>query len=144
MEIRSYRDLRLWQTAMDLAVGVYEITESFPTHERFGLIAQLRRGTVSVASNIAEGHGRSTRGEYLQHIAIARGSTIGVQVQLLIAERLGYTSAETLTVARERCESICRMFPSSLSVRQPVPPPAPSRAPRSPSAPLRSALPHIP
>jgi four helix bundle protein len=110
MEIQSYRDLRVWQVSMDLAVNVYEVTESFPMHERFGLTAQLRRATVSIASNIAEGHGRSTKGEYLQHISIARGSTIEVEVQLLIAERLGYTDAETLAVARERCESICRML----------------------------------
>src|SRR5215813_8067772 len=102
MEIRSYRDLRVWQTAMDLTVSVYDITASFPIHERFGLISQLRRASISIASNIAEGHGRSTRGEYLQHISIARGSTIEVEVQLLLAERLGYADAATLAVARER------------------------------------------
>src|SRR5262245_28277605 len=102
MDIRSYRDLRVWQMAMDLTVQVYQITESFPTYERFGLTAQLRRAAVSIASNIAEGHGRSTRGEYLQHISIARGSTMEVEVQLLVGERLEYADAETLAVARER------------------------------------------
>jgi len=110
MEIQSYKDLRVWQAAMDLTVAVYEITNSLPISERFGLIAQLRRASISIPSNIAEGHGRSTRGEYLQHISIARGSTIEVEVQLLVAERLGFGDAETLAVARERCESICRML----------------------------------
>jgi len=108
--IESYRDLRVWQTGMDLVTDIYRITESFPTHEKFGLIAQLRRAGISIVSNIAEGHGRSTRGEYMQQLSVARGSTIEVEVDLLVAGRLGYTDTETLAVARERCESICRML----------------------------------
>jgi four helix bundle protein len=96
--------------SIDLAVNVLQITEVFPTHERFGLTAELRRAAVSVASNVAGGHGHSTRGEYLRHISIARGSTIEVEVQLRMAEGLGYTNAETLAVARERCDSICRLL----------------------------------
>jgi four helix bundle protein len=107
--IESYRDLRVWQTGMELVTDIYRLTESFPTYEKFGLTAQLRRAAISIVSNIAEGHGRSTRGEYLQQISTARGSAIEVEVQLLVAERLEYTDAEALAVARERCESICRM-----------------------------------
>ena len=65
MGIQSYRDLRVWQSAMDLASEVYSVSANFPSDERFGLTSQVRRAAVSVASNIAEGHGRSHRGEYL-------------------------------------------------------------------------------
>ncbi len=70
--VRSYRDLRVWQQAMDLAEATYRATEQFPEEERYGLVTQLRRATVSVASNIAEGHARST-GDYLRHLLISNG-----------------------------------------------------------------------
>lgn len=108
--IESYRDLNVWQIGMDLVTDIYRITESFPTHEKFGLITHLRRAGIAIVSNIAEGHGRSTRGEYRQQLSVAHGSTIEVEVDLLVAERLGYTDTETLAVARERCDSICRIL----------------------------------
>ena len=110
MDIRNYRDLRVWQTSLELVTDVYRLTESFPAYERFLLTTQLRRAGISIVSNIAEGHGRSTRGEHLRHISMARGSANEVEAQLFIAEGLGYTDKETLAVARERCESICRML----------------------------------
>src|SRR5260221_14107183 len=66
--IKSYRDLRVWQRAVDLIESIYRATESFPVAERYGLVAQLRRAAVSVASNVAEGHARS-RGDYVRFIA---------------------------------------------------------------------------
>src|SRR5262245_62963 len=110
MRIESYRDLKVWRTAMDLTVEVYRLTSAFPTDERFGLTAQLRRAAISVASNIGEGHGRTHRGEDLHHVSIARGSTIEVEVQLTIAERLGYIAGNELTTARDQCDAICRML----------------------------------
>src|SRR6185503_9016715 len=92
----SYRDLRVWKTAISLALEVYRITESFPRSERFGLTSQLRRASVSVPSNIAEGHARSTRGEYKQFLSIARGSVAEVEVQLTLAEQLGYVESPIL------------------------------------------------
>src|SRR4051812_4476890 len=74
---KSYRDLRVWDEAISLALEVYRITESFPQAERFGLTSQLRRAVVAIASNIAEGHARSTRGEYKNFLSIARGSGCG-------------------------------------------------------------------
>ncbi len=110
MKIESYRDLKVWQTSMDLASEIYRLTSDFPSDERFGLTAQLRRAAVSVASNIGEGHGRTHRGDYLRHVSIARGSTIEIEVQLAIAERLSYINADELATARDQCDAICRML----------------------------------
>jgi four helix bundle protein len=106
----SYRDLRVWQIGMDLVTDIYRVTESFPTYEKFGLTAQLRRAGISIVSTIADGHGRSTHREYMQQLSMARGSAVEVEVDFLVAERLGYTDTETLAVARERCESIRRII----------------------------------
>ncbi|PYO77725.1 MAG: four helix bundle protein [Gemmatimonadetes bacterium] len=108
--VRSYRDLIVWNTAVELTLEVYRITESFPQSERFGLTSQLRRAAVSIASNIAEGHARSTRGEYRNFLSVARGSTIEVEVQLFLAEQIGYVQAPTLIKARSHCDSISRMI----------------------------------
>ena len=95
---------------MDLAVEVYRLTSTFPVDERYGLTAQLRRAAVSIASNIGEGHGRTTRGEYLQHLSVARGSAVEVEVQLTISERLGYLASADLERARDFTDAICRMI----------------------------------
>jgi four helix bundle protein len=87
---KSYRDLLVWQRSTKMSVAIYRLTAYFPKHEVFGLTSQLRRAGVSVASNIAEGYGRGTRGEYKQCLAIARGSTLEVQTQLFIAGELGW------------------------------------------------------
>ena len=100
----------MWQTAVQLTLEVYRITESFPTSERFGLTSQLRRAAVSIASNIAEGHARSTRGEYRQFLSIARGSAVEVEVQLFLAEQIGYAQSPMLIKARDYCDAIGRMI----------------------------------
>ena len=88
--IRGYKDLEVWQKAVDLVVETYRITERFPSDERFGLVIQLRRASVSIASNIAEGRGRFGLGSFLYHLSVATGSLMEVETQFLIAERLGY------------------------------------------------------
>jgi four helix bundle protein len=110
MGLQTYRDLQVWSIAVELTLEVYRITEKFPRSEQFGLTSQLRRAAVSVASNIAEGHARSTRGEYRSLLSIARGSAIEVEVQLFLAEQLGYVEASTLVNARRYCDSISRMI----------------------------------
>lgn len=85
--VSSYKDLEVWQAAMDLACAVYEFTKAFPASEQFGLTAQIRRASVSVASNIAEGH-RRTRPAYINHLQIALGSLAEAETQLLLAVRL--------------------------------------------------------
>jgi four helix bundle protein len=94
--IESYRDLVAWQRAMDLAVAVHEITRRFPTHEQFGLTIQLRRASVSVPSNVAEGRERGTTPDFLRHLTIAKGSLAEVETQLLLAVRFGYVRQEDI------------------------------------------------
>jgi four helix bundle protein len=99
----SFKDLIVWQRALQLSIEIYRISSSFPRSEQFGLTNQMRRASVSIASNIAEGYGRSTKGEYLQFLGFARGSNCELQTQLMIARALGFgeekgrMSAEGLT-----------------------------------------------
>ncbi|MGP1347924.1 MAG: four helix bundle protein [Phycisphaerales bacterium] len=87
--ITSYKDLRVWQSAVEAALLVYELSKAFPREERFGLTSQMRRSAVSVPSNIAEGYGRGTRQEYLRFLRMARGSLFELETQTMLAMRLG-------------------------------------------------------
>lgn len=86
---RTYRELIVWQRAKQLATMVYQETDRFPSTERFGLTSQIRRAAVSVASNIAEGQGRLTKGEFRQFLGHSRGSILELETQLAIAHDLG-------------------------------------------------------
>jgi four helix bundle protein len=94
MAVKHYQELIVWQKAMDCVELVYRSSQGFPKEEMFGLTCQVRRAAVSVPSNIAEGQGRKTTREFLQFLSIARGSLQETETQTLIAERLGYISAE--------------------------------------------------
>jgi len=94
-KVRSYRDLVVWQRAIDLVDAAYRLSRTFPLEERFGLTSQLRRAAVSVPSNIAEGHGREHLGEYLHHLSIANGSLMEFETQVVIAGRMAYVTPET-------------------------------------------------
>lgn len=88
--VRSYRDLLVWQKGVDLCVELYRATEAFPDHERYGLQSQIRRAGVSISSNVAEGHQRSSTQDYIRFCRMAKGSTGEVDTQLEIGRRLGY------------------------------------------------------
>ncbi len=88
--VSSFRDLDVWKKSMELSVDIYNITQSFPSTELYGLTSQLRRAAVSVASNIAEGSGRSSTKEFLQFLNIANGSLAEIETQLELAYRLNY------------------------------------------------------
>ena len=90
MKLKSYEDLIVWQKALELAIEIYRVTTTFPKHETYGLTSQLRRSAVSVPSNIAEGQGRLSTGEFKQFLGQARGSLHELQTQLRIAGRLAY------------------------------------------------------
>jgi four helix bundle protein len=106
----SFRNLAVWRRAVELSLQVYKLTAVFPDSERFGLTNQLRRAAVSVASNIAEGYGRSTKGEYIQFLGHARGSNSEIETQLVISKALGFGSADQLHQAEELCSEVGRML----------------------------------
>jgi four helix bundle protein len=111
----SFKDLVVWQRAVQLSVAVYKVTASFPASERFGLPRQLRRASVSVASNIAEGYGRSTKGENLLFLGHARGSNCEVETQLVISEALGFGSDESRKLANGLSGEVSRMLVAMMS-----------------------------
>lgn len=110
IKIKSYRDLLVWQKGMDLVTEVYRITRRLPSHEAFGLAAQMQRAAVSIPSNIAEGFGRQHRREYLQHLAFANGSLKEVETQALIAVRLGYLKEEDIQELMQMADELGRML----------------------------------
>jgi len=110
MAVKSYKDLEVWQLAMDLAENVYTITKEFPREEIYGLTSQLRRAAVSIPSNIAEGQGRKSTKEFLQFLSIAYGSLCEVETQLLLSVRLGYVDSSRLENTDPLCQSVGRML----------------------------------
>jgi four helix bundle protein len=93
MVVRHYRELVAWQKAMDLVEAVYVLTRRFPAEELYGLTNQVRRASVSIPSNIAEGQGRGTPQEFIRFLRIADGSLQEVETQLLVGQRLRYVDA---------------------------------------------------
>jgi four helix bundle protein len=89
-EIRDYKDLVVWQKGMLLAKQVYQLTQSFPSEENFGLVSQMRRAAVSVPSNIAEGQARNTTGEFVQFVSHAEGSLAELDTQIRLSIELGF------------------------------------------------------
>jgi len=106
----SYRDLIVWQRAVQLSVALYKLTASFPSEELYGLSSQLRRAGVSVASNIAEGYGRRSTGEYKQFLGMARGSNMEVQTQLVISGELGFGEATRMKEADGLSHEVGKML----------------------------------
>jgi four helix bundle protein len=102
-EIKTFRDLIVWQKAMLLARSIYHVTALLPESEKFGLANQIRRAAVSVPSNIAEGYGRQSRADYLRFLRQARGSLMELQTQLILIEELGLAAvpAETTRILAE-------------------------------------------
>ena len=120
----SFKDLRVWQEAMGLAVAIYKGTESFPKQEVYGLTNQMRRAAVSVASNIAEGKGHRSDKEFCNFLFHARGSALELQTQLMIARELGYLSEQDAAVLLDRADGVARglnALINSLRSEQPVP-----------------------
>jgi len=87
--VRCYRDLLVWQRAMDLVEATYRLAARLPPDERFELSSQLRRAAISIAANIAEGHGRAHTGEYLWFLSVAKGSLMELETLAIAAQRLG-------------------------------------------------------
>ncbi len=109
MGVKSYRDLIVWQKAMDFVVEVYKLTRRFPREETYGLMNQVRRAAVSVPSNIAEGQGRGVGQAFSHHVRIAQGSLQEVETQLLIAGRLKYVTEAELAPVLDLSAEIGRL-----------------------------------
>ncbi|MBY0311742.1 MAG: four helix bundle protein [Phycisphaerales bacterium] len=99
-----------WQKTFALGLDIYQLTKRLPEHEKFGLISQLRRGSVSIASNIAEGYGRQTTAEYLRFLRIARGCLYELDTQLLFCVELQYLERNDYTPLLERLDECGRIL----------------------------------
>src|SRR5437870_11801156 len=110
MQIRSFRDLRVWQAGIELVRLVYGMTSKYPRNETYGLASQMQRAAVSVPSNIAEGHARESTKEYHQHISIAQASLAELETQLEIARRLKYISEDELGLLLTKISALGRQL----------------------------------
>ncbi len=115
MQVKSYKDLIVWQKAMDLVELVYQATKTFPKEEIYGLTNQVRRAVVSVPSNIAEGQARQSSAEFKNFLSIARGSLAEVETQLLIAMRLGYLTQEQLASIMAVHQEVSKILPALMA-----------------------------
>ena len=111
---QSFKELKVWQKAMELALTVYKLSSTFPDAERFGLTNQLRRASVSVPSNIAEGYGRASTGEYRHFLGIARGSNCEIETQMALAKALCFGSEQTYVEAESLCDEVGRLLTSTM------------------------------
>ena len=111
-DTRSFKGLLVWQQAMDLAEAVYQLCRQLPKEEKFVLSDQLRRAAVSVPSNIAEGSGRQSRREFSQYLRIAYGSLCEVETQLLLVQRLAFTTSANWSDLFKQVSSVGRLLKS--------------------------------
>jgi four helix bundle protein len=109
---QDFHDLTVWQRAIDLTVCIYALTKSFPREETYGLVSQLRRASVSVASNIAEGRGRLNRAEFRQFLGIALGSIFEIQTQPIVSRRLAMGSEAAINEATALTNEVSKMLTS--------------------------------
>ena len=110
--IRSHRDLVVWQKAIELTVCIYRLTKSFPKDELYGLTSQMRRASVSIGSNIAEGRGRLNPAEFRQFLGLAQGSTYELQTQLVVARRLELGTEGSINLAESLSNEVSKMLGS--------------------------------
>ena len=117
--MHDYKKLKIWKASVDFVVQVYEVTATFPREEMYGLTNQLRRASVSIPSNIAEGSKRTTKKDFKSFLAIAQGSGAEVETQLLISKELSFISEKKYLELIAKLDEIMRMmavFIKSISV----------------------------
>lgn len=108
--MQPFTRLKVWRKARDLSLSTYSLTSRMPTSERFGLVSQMRRAAVSIEGNIAEGAGRSARGDFLRFLHIASGSAAELQSHVLLARDLGLLSHEQSSTLLAQTEEVKRML----------------------------------
>ena len=121
-ELRSYRDLRVWQKGMDLAAEVYRLSKDWPKEELYGLTSQVRRSAASVPANIAEGYGRQSTASYSQFLKIARGSLKELETHLLLAERIGLVARGNCREVLEQADDLGKMLGGLIKAVERKPP----------------------
>jgi four helix bundle protein len=109
---QDFHDLVVWNKAIDLSVCVYKLTRPFPKEEMYGLVSQMRRASVSIASNIAEGRGRLNPAEFRQFLGLAQGSVFELKTQLLVAQKLGMANGKSLEEAELLSDEVSKMLRS--------------------------------
>jgi len=112
--VRSFKELVVWKRAYELTIEVYSSTSRFPRSETFGLVAQMRGAAVSIVSNIAEGYGRGHRGEYIQFLRMAYGSSGELETQLMLSKDLGYLNDEKFKRSSSLLLEVQKMLGSML------------------------------
>jgi four helix bundle protein len=106
----TYRDLRVWQESVEMAINVYGLTRAFPKEELYGLTSQIRRSAISVGSNIAEGQGRLSKKDFRHFLSQARGSLFEMETQLVIAARLGHVPEPSLQAMLKQSGAVNAML----------------------------------
>lgn len=117
-DMLPYKELIVWQKAFKLSLSVYRETESFPTKETYGLQSQIRRATISIPSNIAEGNKRGTMKDYTSFLRIAHGSGAELETQLLLAKELGYIKEEKFSGLEKDLEEVMKMLGAMIKKTQ--------------------------
>ncbi len=107
---KPHKKLDAWKLSMDLVIDVYQTTNAFPSQERYSLTDQIRRATISIPSNIAEGAARQTKKEFTNYLHMAQGSLSELDTQLELAKRLGYLDEKTWKILDQRMERIDKMI----------------------------------
>ncbi len=97
--MHNFKELKIWNRAMDMVVEVYKTTEKFPSEEKYGITSQIRRSAVSVPSNVAEGAGKNSDKDFVRFLSIAQGSSYELQTQLILSQRLGF-------INKDNCDAI--------------------------------------
>ncbi|MCB0727210.1 MAG: four helix bundle protein [Ignavibacteriae bacterium] len=108
--MHDYKKLRLWQQSIELVKEIYKLTKNFPSEEKFGLTNQIRRSAVSVPSNIAEGAGRNTKGEFKNFLGVANGSLFELETQLIISKDMNYLKDYNLNLLLPKIDMLQKMI----------------------------------
>lgn len=107
--MNNYRELKIWQKSVDLAVRIYDVTILFPREEVYGLTTQIRRSAVSIPSNIAEGAGRNSKKDFNKFLGISNGSSCELDTQLIIAQRISFIDEAILKSIQDDITEIQKM-----------------------------------
>ena len=107
--MHRFEDLKIWQKAMDVAENCYRISANFPSEEKYNLTSQIRRSALSIPSNIAEGAGRNSNGEFKQFLGVSNGSSFELLTQLYLSERLNIVTRETIKPIIDDVLDVCKM-----------------------------------